>query len=172
MSELLEEIIPVIDTTQTGTACIVNKACSLNCSYKSRIVNYRQSIQPHYSTAPRPIGTCQTTSLQGPNTTSSHCNPEPQPYKPSQTSYLLLPVQQPYGSYTTMTRPDASLDAASIANGEKNIAERPLQEVCAEVSGRINAFLESDVPEGILKDVQNQTKTALGVIEECLERYR
>lgn len=83
-----------------------------------------------------------------------------------------------YGLLITMTSSNHAADTAAAPptteklelNGETT--SRPLSEVCAEVAGKINRFLESEVPEGVLRDVQTQTRTALGVIEECLGRYR
>lgn len=70
-----------------------------------------------------------------------------------------------------MTTEVAALPAATLdVNG--GIIGRPLAEVCAEVAGKVNSFLESDVAGQVLKDVQAQTRIALGVIEECLQKYR
>ena len=94
----------------------------------------------------------------------------------------LIPTQNPprcgcpkiigaYGRNTTMTTEVAALPAATLdVNG--GIIGRPLAEVCAEVAGKVNSFLESDVEGQVLKDVQAQTRIALGVIEECLQKYR
>lgn len=70
-----------------------------------------------------------------------------------------------------MIEEDAALPAATIDVNVGSI-QRPLAEVCAEVAGKVNSFLESEVEGQVLKDVQAQTRIALGVIEECLERYR
>jgi FAD synthetase len=48
----------------------------------------------------------------------------------------------------------------------------PFHELCARIHDRIAAFLDAkDVPERV-KSVQEQTRVALGVIEEALARYR
>jgi hypothetical protein len=44
--------------------------------------------------------------------------------------------------------------------------------VCAKVYEKVNAFLNAEVEGEFLKGVQKQTRIALGVIEECLEKYR
>jgi FAD synthetase len=44
--------------------------------------------------------------------------------------------------------------------------------ICAALATRVNTFLESEAPTPLLKDVQKQTKIALGVIDEALDRYR
>lgn len=44
--------------------------------------------------------------------------------------------------------------------------------ICAALAERVNAFLDSDAPTPLLKAVQQQTRTALRVIAECLEKYR
>jgi hypothetical protein len=70
-----------------------------------------------------------------------------------------------------MVEEGAALPAATIDVNGGSI-QRPLAEVCAEVAEKVNSFLESEVEGQVLKDVQAQTRIALGVIEECLERYR
>lgn len=57
----------------------------------------------------------------------------------------------------------------SNTNGHPTTSIKP---VCAELAARINAFLKKEVDTQLLRDVQAQTRTALGVIEECLQRYR
>jgi hypothetical protein len=44
--------------------------------------------------------------------------------------------------------------------------------VCAKVYERVHSFLNSEVEGETLKGVQQQTRIALGVIEQCLQRYR
>ncbi|KAF7860436.1 hypothetical protein EAF04_008562 [Stromatinia cepivora] len=53
-------------------------------------------------------------------------------------------------------------------DGVKNLKER-----CDEVAGKVNGFLKEEFGEGeeVLTGVQEQTRIALGVIEECLQRY-
>lgn len=71
----------------------------------------------------------------------------------------------------------------SAANGISNhphddaailIPENPveLEALCGRVHSRITRFLEEGVGDSTLKRVQEQTRIALGVIEEALDRYR
>lgn len=53
-------------------------------------------------------------------------------------------------------------------NGTENGSILP---ICQELAWRVKAFLESDAPTPILGEVQKQTRIALGVIGECLDRY-
>lgn len=49
---------------------------------------------------------------------------------------------------------------------------RPFPEQCARIHERINAFLAAkDVPDRV-KSVQQQTRSALDVIEKALDQYR
>ncbi|KAF7903633.1 uncharacterized protein EAF01_006682 [Botrytis porri] len=63
-------------------------------------------------------------------------------------------------------------DRDGDANGDidqvGNLLER-----CDEVAGKVNGFLEEQFgeEEEVLRGVQQQTRVALGVIRECLERY-
>jgi len=43
--------------------------------------------------------------------------------------------------------------------------------ICAALSARVNAFLESEAETPLLKAVQEQTRVALGVIDTVLEKY-
>ncbi|TVY80321.1 putative FAD synthase [Lachnellula suecica] len=43
--------------------------------------------------------------------------------------------------------------------------------VCNEIAGRVNAFLASEPATPLLRQVQEQTRTALGVISSALEKY-
>lgn len=56
-----------------------------------------------------------------------------------------------------------------LGGGEEGQTISP---ICAALAERVNNFLESDAPTPLLKAVQRQTRTALGVIAECLEKYR
>ena len=71
-----------------------------------------------------------------------------------------------------MTTEDAASRSAATLDVNGGRIERPLAEVCAEVAAKIDSFLESEVEGQVLKDVQAQTRIALGVIEECLQKYR
>jgi len=44
--------------------------------------------------------------------------------------------------------------------------------ICKEIAGRVNAFLESEQETPLLRQVQEQTRVALGAISTVLERYR
>jgi hypothetical protein len=70
--------------------------------------------------------------------------------------------------------PQATDDNAPIVTNGNPIypAADTLASVCAKVHDRVTAFLNTDVEEESLKGVQKQTRIALGVIEECLNRYR
>jgi hypothetical protein len=71
--------------------------------------------------------------------------------------------------------PQATDDNAPIVTNGTPLdpAADTLASVCAKVHGRVSAFLETDVGgDEVLKGVQIQTRVALGVIGECLERYR
>jgi FAD synthetase len=64
--------------------------------------------------------------------------------------------------------PEDTDDSVPVVNGH-DTSIRPL---CAALSARVTAFLEAEAPTPLLKQVQEQTRTALGVIEVALERYR
>ncbi|QSZ28724.1 hypothetical protein DSL72_003226 [Monilinia vaccinii-corymbosi] len=65
---------------------------------------------------------------------------------------------------------DQHADAA-LVDDETEAAD--LSERCREVAARVNGFLEEEFGEDdeVLRAVQHQTRTALRVIGECLERY-
>lgn len=49
----------------------------------------------------------------------------------------------------------------------------PFPDLCARLDDRISAFLrDDDVKDARLRAVQEQTRSALGVIEDALQRYR
>lgn len=56
-----------------------------------------------------------------------------------------------------------------VTNGHN---AKTIQPICAELAARVNTFLEAEAPTPLLRDVQKQTRVAIGVIEEALERYR
>ncbi|TGO61094.1 hypothetical protein BCON_0030g00520 [Botryotinia convoluta] len=82
--------------------------------------------------------------------------------------------------------PDTDTNAANFGVGERGDGDGDaneegdidqvgnLLERCDEVAGKVNGFLEEQFgeEEEVLKGVQQQTIIALGVIGECLERYR
>jgi FAD synthetase len=49
---------------------------------------------------------------------------------------------------------------------------RPFPEQCARIHDRIDAFLGAKHVSDRVKSVQEQTRTALGVIEKALDQYR
>ncbi|KAF7945725.1 uncharacterized protein EAE97_004763 [Botrytis byssoidea] len=77
--------------------------------------------------------------------------------------------------------PDTDTHAANFGAGEKKNGNGDgdidqvsnLLERCDEVAGKVNGFLEEQFgeEEEVLRGVQEQTRIALGVIRECLERY-
>lgn len=63
-------------------------------------------------------------------------------------------------------------DKMPITNGQEPASTKTMDSVSAELALRVRAFLEREAPTQILKQVQEQTKVALGVIDDALERYR
>ena len=63
---------------------------------------------------------------------------------------------------------DQSLHPVINGNGH----DATILPICAALASRVNAFLASEAPTPILKQVQTQTRIALGVIDEALQRYR
>jgi len=61
-------------------------------------------------------------------------------------------------------------DQRPVINGHDASPDTILP-ICAALAARVNAFLASEAPTPILKQVQAQTRIALGVIDEALERY-
>lgn len=49
---------------------------------------------------------------------------------------------------------------------------RPFPEQCARIRDRVDAFLDAKDVSDRVKSVQEQTRTALGVIEKALDQYR
>lgn len=66
-----------------------------------------------------------------------------------------------------------NLKPAVNSNGATQLEDddtiRPL---CARLNARIEAFLQDQVEDQVLKNVQSQTRVALGVITAALEKYR
>ncbi|KAA8570751.1 hypothetical protein EYC84_000146 [Monilinia fructicola] len=62
----------------------------------------------------------------------------------------------------------ARADSPGRERGARDLAER-----CREVAARVNGFLAEEfaAEDEVLRGVQTQTRLALGVIAECLERY-
>ena len=67
--------------------------------------------------------------------------------------------------------PEATDDNAPIVPNGNNITST-VAPICAEVAAKVSAFLESEPETPLLRRVQEQTRTALGVIGQALERYR
>ena len=65
-------------------------------------------------------------------------------------------------------------DNAPIVNGhsDPDPTTTTLLEISTALAARVNVFLETEQDLPLLKRVQEQTRVALGVIDEALERYR
>jgi FAD synthetase len=63
---------------------------------------------------------------------------------------------------------EATDEQSSAVNGH-DASIRPL---CLKLAARVNAFLNAEAETPVLKAVQEQTRVALGVISEALDRYR
>lgn len=64
-------------------------------------------------------------------------------------------------------------DKIPVANGQKPVViSRTMEGIGAELAARLNTFLESEPPTKILRQVQEQTRIALDVIDDALQRYR
>lgn len=46
------------------------------------------------------------------------------------------------------------------------------QQVCADLDGKITAFLGTTTDDTVLRGVQEQTRISVGVVEEALKRYQ
>lgn len=67
--------------------------------------------------------------------------------------------------------PEDTDDSASVASSSYDDVDSILP-VCAVLAERMFDFLETEAETEILRAVQAQTRIALGVIEEALEKYR
>lgn len=47
-----------------------------------------------------------------------------------------------------------------------------MRHVCLELQAKVDAFLAEDVDTKLLRDLQDQVRDAVGVIDEALDRYR
>jgi FAD synthetase len=66
-------------------------------------------------------------------------------------------------------------DQAPVTNGHDNnrdVEKESILPICAALAKRVNAFLESEPETELLRRVQEQTRSALGVISTALDRYR
>jgi hypothetical protein len=61
---------------------------------------------------------------------------------------------------------------SSAADHQVNGEHRSLRQTCAELHERVNAFLDENIDDELLKRVQDQTRISLGVVEEALSKYR
>lgn len=69
--------------------------------------------------------------------------------------------------------PVSTDDNAPVINGHFDAnASAGIQPICTALAARVKKFLESEQETPLLKGVQEQTRVALGVIDEALERYR
>lgn len=68
-----------------------------------------------------------------------------------------------------LSAPEENDDKLPVTNG---FNATTIQPICADLAARVNTFLETEAPTPLLQDVQKQTRIAMGVIEEALERYR
>lgn len=64
--------------------------------------------------------------------------------------------------------PDDTDDNPPAYNGH----DESIRPICAALYARVNTFLETEAETPLLKAVQEQTRVALGVISEALDRYR
>lgn len=69
----------------------------------------------------------------------------------------------------SLRAPEDTGDSTPLANGHD---EESIYPTCAALAGRVNQFLETEASTPLLKAVQEQTRIALGVIGEALDRYR
>jgi FAD synthetase len=65
--------------------------------------------------------------------------------------------------------PTVSHDQLSALNYNHHASILP---ICTGLARRITIFLNNEAETPLLKAVQEQTKTALGIIDAALERYR
>jgi FAD synthetase len=67
--------------------------------------------------------------------------------------------------------PVSTDDNAPVVNGH-SVHNASILPICTALAARVRAFLETEAPSPLLKRVQEQTRVALGVIDEALTRYR
>lgn len=67
----------------------------------------------------------------------------------------------------SLRAPEDTGDNTPIANGH----DESIYSTCAALATRVNTFLETEASTPMLKAVQEQTRVALSVIGEALERY-
>ncbi len=67
------------------------------------------------------------------------------------------------------------LRAPEYINGEAPVAnghDESIRPICAFLAARVKAFLAHEAATPLLKSVQEQTRIALSVIDEALQKYR
>jgi FAD synthetase len=67
--------------------------------------------------------------------------------------------------------PVSTDDNVPVVNGHSDPNASILPK-CAALAAHVKAFLETEAPSPLLKQVQEQTRIALGVIDEALKKYR
>jgi FAD synthetase len=73
----------------------------------------------------------------------------------------------------TLRAPVSTDDNVPVINGHwDSHASGNILPICTELAAHVKEFLESEQETKLLKNVQEQTRVALGVIDEALERYR
>lgn len=65
--------------------------------------------------------------------------------------------------------PPAADELPQHSNGN---GSNTLEDTCNELASKVNAFLDTEAPTDVLRDVQKQTRIAIDVIHEALERYK
>jgi FAD synthetase len=68
--------------------------------------------------------------------------------------------------------PPTASEATDEQSSAVNRHDASIRPLCLELAARVNAFLESKTETPVLKAVQEQTRVALGVVSESLDRYR
>ncbi len=69
-------------------------------------------------------------------------------------------------------RGEVDASTHSAAPHPQTLQPQSLQQVCADVHSRINAFLAVLEEDETIKSTQEQTRIAMGVIEQALEEYQ
>jgi FAD synthetase len=67
---------------------------------------------------------------------------------------------------------DTGDNAIPQTNGHGINNDNSIRPICAAIAARVNAFLDEKAETELLRTVQVQTRIALGVIKEALEKYR
>lgn len=69
---------------------------------------------------------------------------------------------------------EAKLNERPVVNGNGDATRNDdsIRPLCDKLNRRIEAFLEEELEDEVLRHVQTQTRVALGVITAALEKYR